>query len=104
MPGDPAVQALVRGNPDRFHADEARRRARGRASRSDRRSSASPATPSWKAALAALDPITMLTSADGDQTVCLLALDAGAVPAFGRAVRELAAREVVTRVEAEPHL
>ena len=39
-----------------------------------------------------------------DQTVCLLALEPGRVPAFGRAVRELAAREVVTRVEAEPHL
>jgi hypothetical protein len=34
----------------------------------------------------------------------LLALDPARVPAFGRAVRELAAREVVTRVEAEPHL
>ncbi len=46
----------------------------------------------------------MLTSVTGDQTVCLLALDAGSVPAFGRAVRELAIREIVTRVEAEPHL
>jgi hypothetical protein len=34
----------------------------------------------------------------------LLALDPGRVAAFGRAVRALAARDVVTRVEAEPHL
>ncbi|MGZ8579595.1 MAG: primosomal protein N' family DNA-binding protein, partial [Actinomycetota bacterium] len=27
-PNDPAIQALVRGNPDRFHADEAARRTR----------------------------------------------------------------------------
>jgi hypothetical protein len=34
----------------------------------------------------------------------LLALESGKVPEFGRIVRELAATEVVTRVEAEPHL
>ena len=74
------------------------------ASRWGRRSSASPATAELEGALAAFAPITMLTSTVGDQTVCLLALDPARVPAFGRAVRELAAREVVTRVEAEPHL
>ncbi|MBI3648174.1 MAG: hypothetical protein HY240_05445 [Actinobacteria bacterium] len=61
---DPAVQALVRGNPDRFHADEARRRA----------------------------------------AAGLLALEPGRVTEFGRVMRELAARGVVQRVEAEPHL
>jgi hypothetical protein len=46
----------------------------------------------------------MLASAVGDQTVCLLALDPGRVSELGHLVRELAARDVVTRVEAEPHL
>ena len=47
---------------------------------------------------------TMLASSVGDQTVCLLALDPGRVSELGRLVRELAARDVVARVEAEPHL
>jgi len=34
----------------------------------------------------------------------LLALEAGRVPAFGRAMRDLAVGGVVERVEAEPHL
>ena len=49
-------------------------------------------------------PITLLVSAVQGQTVCLLALDPASVPAFGRAARALAVRDVVTRVEAEPHL
>jgi primosomal protein N' len=102
-PGDPAVQALVRGNPDRFHVDEAARRS----------SAGFPVgaavfrvagDPSIEAALSPLDPITMLTSSKDDQTVCLLALDVRAVPEFGRVIRELAGRDIVTRVEAEPHL
>ena len=101
--GDPAVQALVRGNPDRFHADEVARRAAAgfpvgaavfRVAGDDR----------MAAPLAACEPVTILTSVTGDQTVCLLALDAGSVPGFGQVVRDLAAREIVTRVEAEPHL
>jgi len=46
----------------------------------------------------------LLVSAVGDQTVCLVALDPGGVPAFGGAMRALAERGVVARVEAEPHL
>ena len=57
-----------------------------------------------EAELAAIQPITMLTSSVGDQTVCLLALDPGRVSELGHTVRELAARDVVARVEAEPHL
>jgi primosomal protein N' len=100
---DPAVQALVRGNPDRFHADETRRRAEAGfpVGSAVFRIAGSP---ELEGALAAFAPTTLLTSTVGDQTVCLLALDPARVPAFGRAVRELAAREVVTRVEAEPHL
>jgi hypothetical protein len=54
--------------------------------------------------LTALGPITLLVSSAEGQTICLLALDPAGVPAFGRAARELARRDVITRVEAEPHL
>ena len=50
------------------------------------------------------DPITLLVSSAKGQTICLLALEPEKVPEFGRVVRELAATEVVARVEAEPHL
>jgi primosomal protein N' (replication factor Y) len=102
-PSDPAVQALVRGNPDRFHVDEASRRE----------SSGFPVgsavfrvagSAELESMLTAFRPITMLATSLGEQTVCLLALDPHRVSEFGRAVRELASRDVVTRVEAEPHL
>ena len=102
-PGDPAIQALVRGNPDRFHADEGARRAAAgfpvgsavfRIVGSD----------ALEALLADVDPITMLVSSVGEQTVCLLALEPGRVDGFGRTIRDLAARDIVERVEAEPHL
>jgi hypothetical protein len=102
-PSDPAIQALVRGNPDRFHADEGARRAAAgfpvgcavfRIVGSD----------ALEAQLADVDPITMLVSSVGEQTVCLLALEPGRVDGFGRTIRDLAARDIVERVEAEPHL
>lgn len=102
-PSDPAIQALVRGNPDRFHADEAARRAAAgfpvgsavfRVAGSD----------ALEAELANAHPITMLVASLGEQTVCLLALEPGRVHGFGRVVRDLAARDIVERVEAEPHL
>lgn len=101
--GDPAVQALVRGSADRFLADERRRRA-------DAGFPVGAAVfrvagaPEVVEALEALQPTTMLVTTAGGHTVCLLALDPATVPAFGRAVRAMAARDVVTRVEAEPHL
>ena len=100
---DPAIQSLVIGDPARFHRDERRRRSEagfpvGAAVFRVVGSS------TLEAELAVLDPITLLTSSAAGQTVCLLALDIGLVPAFGRAARALAARDVVTRVEAEPHL
>ncbi len=102
-PNDPAIQALVRGNPDRFHVDEAeRRKAAGFPVGSAVFRVAGSAE--LEAELAAIQPITMLTSSVGDQTVCLLALDPGRVSELGHTVRELAARDVVARVEAEPHL
>lgn len=102
-PNDPAIQALVRGNPDRFHADEAdRRKAAGFPVGSAVFRVAGSAD--LEAELATVRPITLLASSVGEQTVCLLALDPDRVNEFGRVVRELAAHDVVTRVEAEPHL
>jgi primosomal protein N' (replication factor Y) len=102
-PNDPAVQALVTGRPERFHRAEAPRRAEA----------GFPVgaavfrvtgTPELEAELAALEPVTLLATGLEGQTVCLLALDPGRVPAFGRAARTLAEHGILTRVEAEPHL
>ena len=97
------MQALVRGKPDRFHADEAARRA----------AAGFPVGSAvfrvlgngdLESALRTFDPITLLVTGPKDQTICLLAIDPLTVPSFGRAIRELAANDVVSRVEAEPHL
>jgi hypothetical protein len=77
---DPAVQALVRGNPiastptrhgapSRLPVGSAVFRIAG--------------APELEGALT-FAPTTMLTSTVGDQTVCLLALDPARVPSFGR--------------------
>jgi primosomal protein N' (replication factor Y) len=102
-PNDPAVQALVTGSPERFHRAELPRRAEA---------GFPPGAPVFRIAgsaglageLEELPHRTLLVTAAGDETLCLLALDAGDVAAFGRAIRELAGRGIVTRVEAEPHL
>ena len=102
-PGDPAVQALVRGNPDRFLAEDMKRRAEA----------GFPVgaavfriagQPGLDRELEAIHPITLLTTSDGGQTVCLLALEAGRTRELGVLVRSLAARDLISRVEAEPHL
>jgi primosomal protein N' (replication factor Y) len=102
-PGDPIVQALVRGNPDRFHAEETRRR----------REAGLPVgaavfritgSAGLEAELRLFDPSTLLVSPSEGRTVCLLALDPERVTAFGARLRELATDGVVDRVEAEPHL
>ena len=102
-PGDPIVQAVVRGNPDRFHLDEMRRR----------RDAGLPVgsavfrvtgAAGLAAELRPFDPTTLLVTRDEDRTVCLLALDPGRVPSLGARLRELAEAGVVERVEAEPHL
>jgi primosomal protein N' (replication factor Y) (superfamily II helicase) len=102
-PADAIVQALVRGNPDRFHAEERKRR-------NDAGLPVGSAvfritgSAEIEAELRAFEPSTLLvTSAEG-RTVCLLALDPGRVPPLGMRLRELAAEGVVDRVEAEPHL
>ncbi len=102
-PSATAVQALVRGNPDRFHEEEKRRREEGGFPVGSAVFRVS-GTRDLEPALAALSPITLLTTSTDEQTICLLALDTGRVPGFGRAIRELAGKDVVARVEAEPHL
>jgi len=102
-PGDPSVQALVRGSPDRFHERERERRAAGGFP------VGSPVFPvvgtdALEEAVAAHEPITSLVTSLGGRTVCLLALEPDRVPAFGEQMRRLAAAGVVERVEAEPHL
>ena len=102
-PGDPAVQALVRGDAERFHQRERDRRAAAgfpvgapvfRVVGNDR----------MPPELEANRPITLLTTSLEGRTVCLLALEPGTVPAFGATMRRLAALGVVERVEAEPHI
>ena len=103
VPGDPIVQALVRGNPDRFHADE-----RGRRDEAGLPVGAAvfrvTGSAHVEAELRAFEPSTLLVSSAEGGTVCLLALDPGRVPALGLRLRELATEGVVDRVEADPHL
>ncbi|MEA2557060.1 MAG: hypothetical protein QOG88_598 [Actinomycetota bacterium] len=101
---DQAVQAMVRGNPDRFHQDEAdrRRKAGFPVGAAVFRVAGNEELPDRLRSI--VEPITFLVTGRGERTVCLLALQPGHVPAFGRAVRELAVAGVVERVEAEPHL
>jgi primosomal protein N' (replication factor Y) len=102
-PNDPAVQALVAGNPVRFHRAETRRRAQA---------GFPPGcavfrvvgTAELSTEVARLRAITSLVTELRGETICLLALDPVDVPAFGRTMRALAERGVVGRVEAEPHL
>ena len=100
---DPAVQALVRGNPDRFLAREQEARAAAGFPVGSRVFRV-VGTAELSDALDEHRPITSLITTLGDRTVCLLALEPGRVPAFGRAMRQLAGTGVVERVEAEPHL
>jgi hypothetical protein len=102
-PNDPAVQALVSGSPARFH----------RAERARRTNAGFPVghpvfrvlgSPELPRELERIGPTTLLTAAEDGLTLCLLALDPERLEHFARVARELAGREVVRRVEAEPHL
>ncbi len=101
--GDPAVQALVRGRPERFHAHEAARRAEAGFPVGSAVFRVA-GTAGLEEELAVFEPTTLLSTSEGGQTVCLIALDRARIPAFGCVIRSLASRDVVTRVEAEPHL
>ena len=100
---DPLVQAVVRGTPHRFHADEARRRLDAGFPVGAAVFRVAGTEPLHRR-LEELDPITLIGSTLGDTVVCLVAIDRSVVPAFGTLARELAGTGVVTRVEAEPHL
>jgi hypothetical protein len=100
---DPAVQSLVSGNPERFHRADASRRERA---------GFPPGFPVFRVAgcpplqneLTALEPVTLLTTSAGGETICLVSIRPADVGAFGRTMRRLAEAGTVTRVEAEPHL
>jgi len=102
-PNHPGIQALVAGNPSRFHRYERERRA----------AAGFPVghpvfrvagTAALEAALGVCEPETFLVTGAGDERVCLLTLRPEILGAFGEAMRRLAQEGVVTRVEAEPHL
>jgi len=102
-PNDAAVQTVVSGAPGRFHRFEARRRAEAGfpVGSAVFRILGSAELPSE---LERFAPASLLTAGVGDRTVCLVALDPGSIEAFGRAMRSLSERDIVHRVEAEPHL
>jgi primosomal protein N' (replication factor Y) (superfamily II helicase) len=102
-PNDPAIQALVSGRPDRFRRAEAPRRAEAGFPVGSPVFRVSGGTE-LEAELRALAPRTLLVSGVGGATICLVVLDPGDLGTFGAAMRRLAIRGVVTRVEAEPHL
>jgi primosomal protein N' (replication factor Y) len=102
-PADPAIQALVQGNPARFHRTQLEHRG----------ASGFPVGhpvfkvsggPELAAELRAVGPAHLLEASLGDETVCLLTIRPETLTDFGRTVRRLAERGIVTRVEAEPHL
>ncbi|MEP7059847.1 MAG: hypothetical protein ABI828_03875, partial [Actinomycetota bacterium] len=101
---DQAVQAMVRGNPDRFHADESARRLQAGFPVGAPVFRLTGTEALEKHLRAVVDPITFLVSGRDGRTVCLLALRPDEVPVFGEAVRALAVAGVLERVEAEPHL
>ena len=102
-PGDPAIQALVRWDPWHFHRAERRRREEA---------GFPPRHPvfrvlgsgSLREALSSLDPVTLLATTLGDETVCLVTLRPEQVAAFRGRVLELIEAGSVRRVEAEPQL
>jgi len=107
-PGDPAVQALVRWEPERFLRAEGRRRAEaGFPPNHPVFRVAGPPRPGGEmleAALAATGPVSLLVSSGPEGTVCLVAVRPESSPGFREEVLRLAARGLVLRVEAEPHL
>ena len=100
-PGHPAIQALVRWDPVPFLLAEARERARA---------GFPPGSAVFRVAGSATLPDELrraggdvvLTTPAGDGTVSLVAVRQQDVPAFSRAVRELARAGDVERVVAEP--
>jgi primosomal protein N' (replication factor Y) (superfamily II helicase) len=102
-PSDPAVQALIRWDPWHFHRAERRRREEAGFPTGHPvfRVHGSPDLPE---ALAALSPVSLLSSGADGQTVCLVALRLDGVPRFRERVLAWTGDGTVTRVEAEPQL
>jgi primosomal protein N' len=102
-PGDPAIQALVRWDPWHFHLAERRRREQA---------GFPPGHPVFRVlgsaslpeVLGELDPVSMLATALGEETVCLVTLRPEQVAAFRGRVLELIDEGTVRRVEVEPQL
>jgi primosomal protein N' (replication factor Y) len=102
-PADPAIQALVRWDPWHLHRSEAKRREEAgfpvgypvyRVTGSHK----------LESALAQLQPVHLLATALGSQTVSLVTLRPEAVPRFRERVLAWAQDGTVERVEAEPQL
>jgi primosomal protein N' len=102
-PGHPAVQALVRWDPDLFLRSEAisRRQAGFPAGAAVFRIEGSSRL---EASLREAEPETLLATEAGDRTVCLVVVQLPRLSAFRGRVVALAGDGVVTRVEAEPQL
>jgi primosomal protein N' len=100
-PGDPAVQALVRWDPWHFHRADRRRREEA---------GFPPGFPVFRVVgngrlvteLEALHPAHLLTSGEGNHTVCLVTLQPEDLPRFRARILELVGDGIVTRIEAEP--
>lgn len=102
-PGDPAMQALVRWDPEVLHRSE----------RSRRKAAGFPpghpvfrvaGTPALADALASIRPVHLLTSSVGGETVSLVTVAPDAVPRFRERIVSWVGEGIVTRVEAEPQL
>jgi primosomal protein N' (replication factor Y) len=100
-PAHPAIQALIRWEPTGFLLGEADRR----------RDAGFPpghavfrveGTRDLESTLAAAGPETILTTAVGSGTVCLVAVSPERLPRFRQEVLRLATEGTVTRMEAEP--
>jgi primosomal protein N' (replication factor Y) (superfamily II helicase) len=100
---DPAIQALIRWDPWHFHRAERRRREEAGFPPGHPvfRVTGSPDLPRL---LAALSPVTILTSSAEGQTVCLVTLRPEAVARMRERVAKWIGDGSVARVEAEPHV
>jgi primosomal protein N' len=102
-PGEPAIQGLVRSDPDAFARHDAARRTEA---------GFPPGYPVFRIIgtaeipdrLAAMGPVNLLVSGDGDERVCLVTVSPEALDELVTAVRLWARAGEVRRVEAEPHL
>jgi primosomal protein N' (replication factor Y) (superfamily II helicase) len=102
-PGHPALQALIRWDPEPFLRSEAAARTEAGFPPNHPvfRIEGSGSLPD---SLREAGPETLLATAAGTGTVCLVAVHPGRLAGFRERVLRLAAEGVVSRVEAEPQL